>query len=161
MLKKNKIIKIISGGQTGADRGGLDAAIRAGLPHGGACPKNRLAEDGQIPPKYNMQEMFSPKYAHRTEQNVIDSDATVVFTYGLPQGGSLLTVNLAEKHNKPCLWLDMYKTENELASELASWLDALTIPEIILNVAGSRESTAPGIQKKTDSVIFRIIQSEA
>lgn len=46
------ITKIISGGQTGADRGGLDVAIRHGIPHGGWCPKGRKAEDGVIPDKY-------------------------------------------------------------------------------------------------------------
>ena len=160
MLKKTEIIKIISGGQTGADRGGLDAAIKADIPHGGACPKKRLAEDGTIPPEYNMHEIYSGKYSHRTEQNVIDSDATAVFTYGLPQGGSMLTVTLAEKHGKPCLWMDLHKgNEEEIAAELASWIDSLDIPGIILNVAGSRESSAPGIQQRVASIVEMLINS--
>lgn len=83
-----KISKIVSGGQTGADRGGLDAAIELGIPHGGWCPKGRKSEDGVIPEKYLLKEMSSADYLKRTEQNVVDSDATVIFTYGQPTGGS-------------------------------------------------------------------------
>jgi hypothetical protein len=39
------IEKVVSGGQTGADRAALDLAIERGIPHGGWCPKGRLAED--------------------------------------------------------------------------------------------------------------------
>ena len=74
------IIKIVSGGQTGADRGGLDASIHCELPHGGWCPKGRKAEDGRIPDKYQLVEMSTSDYLSRTEANVVDSDATVVFT---------------------------------------------------------------------------------
>lgn len=73
------ITKIISGGQTGADRGGLDAAIHCGIPHGGWCPKGRIAEDGVIPADYYLNEMASPEYLPRTKANVVDSDATVIF----------------------------------------------------------------------------------
>ena len=41
--------KIVSGGQTGADRGALDAALAASFPCGGWCPLGRKAEDGVIP----------------------------------------------------------------------------------------------------------------
>ena len=82
------ITKIVSGGQSGADQGGLDAAIELGIPHGGWCPKGRKSEDGAIPDKYNLVETKSGDYRVRTEQNVVDSDATVVFTYGPASGGS-------------------------------------------------------------------------
>lgn len=51
------IIKIVSGGQTGADRGGLDTAIHCDLSHGGWCPKGRIAEDGVVPVEYSLHEM--------------------------------------------------------------------------------------------------------
>jgi len=82
------ITKLISGGQTGADRGGLDAAIHCDLPHGGWCPKGRKAEDGVIPAEYHLTEMLTDKYLPRTQANVIDSDATVIFTYGPLSGDS-------------------------------------------------------------------------
>jgi hypothetical protein len=62
--------RVISGGQTGADRSGLDAAIDLGLPHGGFCPKGRLAEDGVIPPRYQLEETASAEYDERTRKNV-------------------------------------------------------------------------------------------
>ena len=60
--------KIVSGGQTGVDRAGLEAAIALGLPYGGWVPKGRLAEDGVVPLKYvGMQEHTSSNYAVRTK----------------------------------------------------------------------------------------------
>jgi predicted Rossmann-fold nucleotide-binding protein len=75
-------ITIISGGQTGADRAALDFAIEHGIPHGGWCPRGRIAEDGPIPLCYSLRETPSRRYAQRTEWNVRDSHATVVFTIG-------------------------------------------------------------------------------
>ena len=49
-------VKIVSGGQTGADRAALDFAIGHGIPHGGWCPKGRKAEDGPIDPRYELTE---------------------------------------------------------------------------------------------------------
>lgn len=49
---------IVSGGQTGADQAGLDAAINLGIPYGGWIPKGRLTEDGPLPEKYQLQEML-------------------------------------------------------------------------------------------------------
>ena len=67
--------KIVSGGQTGVDRAGLEAAIALGLPYGGWVPKGHLAEDGMVPMKYaGMQEHTSSNYAVRTKANVRDSD---------------------------------------------------------------------------------------
>src|SRR5450759_3433046 len=97
------IIKIVSGGQTGADRGGLDAAIHCNITHGGWCPQGRRAVDGVIPGKYLLQETASSDYLHRNEANVTDSDATLIFSYGTLEGGSLKTWDFAKKHHKPVL----------------------------------------------------------
>ncbi len=82
------IEKIISGGQTGADRAALDVAIKLDLPHGGWIPKGRKAEDGPLTDKYQLQEMSTASYSKRTEQNVIDSDGTLIICRGKPTGGS-------------------------------------------------------------------------
>ncbi|TKB26075.1 hypothetical protein FCL47_10010 [Desulfopila sp. IMCC35006] len=75
--------KIISGGQTGADIAGLDAAIRHGVPHGGSIPKGRLTEDGALPERYDLQEMDTKSYPKRTEKNVVDSDKPMIhWTWG-------------------------------------------------------------------------------
>ena len=52
-------MKIISGGQTGVDRGALDAALDAGVDCGGTCPSGRKAEDGIIPDTYPLIELDS------------------------------------------------------------------------------------------------------
>ena len=70
--------KIISGGQTGADRAALDVALKFNIPYGGWVPKGRIAEDGPLPRKYQLQEMPTPSYPARTEQNVIDSDGRLL-----------------------------------------------------------------------------------
>ena len=77
------IKKVISGGQTGVDRAGLDAAIIAGIPISGYCPRGRLAEDGIIPEKYPLIELESIEPYYRTEQNVIHSDGTLILNKGI------------------------------------------------------------------------------
>jgi hypothetical protein len=137
--------KIISGGQTGADRGGLDAAIELGVPHGGCCPKGRRAEDGRIPGRYKLEEAPSPAYRVRTERNVLAADGTLVFTFGEPGGGSALTIELARRHAKPVLHLDLKRlSPAEAATQVRRWVEAEGVA--ILNVAGSREGKASGIR---------------
>ena len=88
------IVQIISGGQTGADRAGLDWAIDHGIDHGGWCPQGRLATDGRIDGRYNLMETQSSGYRQRTRRNIESSDATLIFTLGPLVGGSLLTYTL-------------------------------------------------------------------
>ncbi len=92
--------KIISGGQTGADRAALDVAIKLEIPHGGWIPKGRIAEDGPLPEKYQLKEMSSPNYKIRTEQNVIDSDGPLIISHDDLTGGSAVTQKFAKKHKK-------------------------------------------------------------
>jgi len=116
------ITKLISGGQTGADRGGLDAAIHCEWPHGGWCPKGRKAEDGIIPADYQLNEMASSEYLLRTQANVIDSDATIIFTYGPPTGGSLKTSTYAHHLEKPYHEVDLPRTTPKTVIEIMRWL---------------------------------------
>jgi hypothetical protein len=82
------IKKIISGGQTGADRAALDVAIKLSIPHGGWIPTSRKAEDGILPEIYGLKEMPTASYPARTEQNVIDSDGTLIIARGKLTGGT-------------------------------------------------------------------------
>lgn len=132
--------RIISGGQTGVDRGALDAAIALEIPHGGWCPQGRRAEDGRIPLLYRLSESDSPEYAARTERNVLDGDATLILCRGRPSGGTELTLRLAERHHRPHLVVDL---GNPAPTKVRRWLSQ-TKPGT-LNVAGPRESQAPGI----------------
>ena len=94
------IEKIISGGQTGADQAGLDAAIELGIPHGGWIPKGRKTEEGPLPAKYKLKEMKTTSYPKRTEKNILDSGGTVIFTFGKLTGGSELTRKFCRKGNR-------------------------------------------------------------
>lgn len=144
--------KIISGGQTGADVAGLDAAIKHGIPHGGAVPQGRRTEDGALHEKYTMQEMSSRSYPGRTEKNVADSDGTVILTHGKLTGGSLLTQVKAIQHGKPVMHLDMTQLTVDAAAALV--LNFLLANRIeVLNVAGTRGSEDPEIYGKTFQVI--------
>ena len=104
------ITTILSGGQTGADRGGVEAAIHCDLPHGGCCPRGRKAGDGSIPMDYHLTEILTPAYLPRTQANVIDSDATIILTYGPLSGGSLKTVTYAHHLEKPYHDVDRLRT---------------------------------------------------
>ena len=146
------VIKLVSGGQTGADRAALDWAISQGITHGGWCPKGRRAEGGRIPDRYRLRETASPAYAARTEQNVQDSDGTVIFSVS-PRltGGTLLTYELAQQHRKPLLHLHRETTLPE--RRLLAFLRQHSIR--VLNVAGPRASQAPTVASFVASTLDR------
>ena len=141
--------KIISGGQTGVDRAALDVAINLSIPHGGWIPKGRRTEAGALPEIYKLKEMPSSSYLERTEQNVIDSDGTLIISRGKPVGGSSLTVNFAKQHQKDYLHIDLNIVRGFSAAILVkSWMVLNDIK--VLNVAGPRASEDPYIYE--DSV---------
>jgi hypothetical protein len=141
---KSKILieKIVSGGQTGADRAALDWAIESGIPHGGWCPKGRLAEDGPISTRHNLTESTSSNYIQRTEWNVRDSDGTIVFSIEpMLKGGSKKTIEFAKKHKRPVIHIS--RKTGQPTEKLLEFIRTNRIR--ILNVAGPRESKEPEI----------------
>ena len=156
---KEELIKLISGGQTGADRAALDVAISLGLDYGGVLPKGRLTEEGPLDPKYDrMTEMKSGGYAARTEKNVKDSDGTIIFTMGKLTLGSALTVRKCKKHGKPYLHVDLEQWPKEKTIQVVQkWIDR-NKPRVI-NIAGSRESKAPRIYEDVFQVLSNSLQS--
>lgn len=153
MNKKIPVTKIISGGQTGVDRAGLNAAISLGLQHGGWCPKGRKAEDGEVPRMYHLVETASSGYPERTKLNVKESDATVIFTqHPAVNAGGRMTVHklsrgskLTEEHcvalGKP--YLVVLPDNDKRRQALAIW-DFIKKHKVnVLNVAGPRASSWP------------------
>ncbi len=137
-------IKIVSGGQTGADRAALDFAIAHGLPHGGWCPKGRKCEEGTIAACYQLQESPSSNYVQRTEWNVRDSDGTVIFSIApVLTGGSKKTLDLARKHHKPVIHISREEGPVSPAQALKRFIAEHRIK--VLNVAGPRASKEPEV----------------
>jgi hypothetical protein len=150
-------LKIISGGQTGADRAALDAAMALGIPCGGWCPAGRRAEDGAIDLKYPLVELPNAGYRQRTRQNVIDSDGTVAMAFGALTGGSKLTVDFCARLGRPCLVIDAeLTTAGEAAVLVAVFLLRHRIHS--LNVAGPRASGQPGIYSFVYDVIAQLVR---
>lgn len=145
------LIKIVSGGQTGADRAALDWAIAHDVEHGGWCPQGRRAEDGVIDPRYQLDETPTEAYPVRTKWNVRDSDGTVIFTLA-PEliGGSKLTAKFAREFGKPWVHLSKMWTPDP-ALALRRFIDEHFIRE--LNVAGPRTSTEAGIDEFVAEVL--------
>lgn len=138
------ISKIVSGGQTGADRAALDWAIAHGIPHGGWCPPGREAEDGAIDARYQLTEALAGGYRHRTRLNVEDSDGTLILNLGELEGGTLETRCFAEQLKKPFHVVQLDSGVSQGLTFIAlEWLRAHRIR--VLNVAGPRESKRPGI----------------
>src|SRR5438067_13519020 len=152
-----RLAKIISGGQTGIDRGTLDAAIACGFPCGGWCPPERLAEDGQIPKHYPVIEIKEGRYSQRTLRNVVESDGTAILYFSQIEGGTEETLLFCIKKHKPYKLVDA----EEVSAERAAFLLASFIQHYgigVLNVAGPRQSQAPQGYAYAYAVINLLLQ---
>jgi hypothetical protein len=151
------IVKIVSGGQTGADRAALDWAIAHGMPHGGWCPAGRRAEDGPLPSCYALTETTSRHYRERTRLNVRDSDATLIVNRGALDGGSLATKRIAQALGKPLIIVQADDgITGAIVAAVRQWLDQAPIGT--LNVAGPRESRRPGIGALTWELLEHVLR---
>lgn len=148
--------RIISGGQTGADQAALDVAIKLGISHGGWIPKGRLTENGRLDDAYRLKEMDTASYNKRTEQNVIDSDGTLIMSHGTLTGGSEYTRDMAMGHGRPWLHIDLNGTGSlQAAEQIKYWLAEHEIE--VLNIAGPRASKDPAIYRSTTDVLERVL----
>ena len=156
-------LKIVSGGQTGVDRGALQAALDLGLAWGGWAPKGWRAENGTIPPLYRekMQEHASANYLGRTRRNVVDSHATLIIANAYPlSGGTLKTRYFCQELMRSHFVVSL--GEAEAVEKVRRWLGQFFAIEhpvpFVLNVAGPRESKAGGIQKRTRRFLAEVLQ---
>lgn len=136
--------KIISGGQTGADIAGLQAAKKLGLSTGGTMPKGFRTEEGNKPnykQLYNVVENEYFSYVYRTEENVLNSDGTLIFGT-VNSAGTKLTVRLCNVHNKP-FYIVTYPEKSLHKLNVYDWVEHSKIKT--LNIAGNRENSNPGI----------------
>lgn len=160
---KELILKVISGGQTGADTGGLKAAVKAEIKTGGAAPKGYKTEDGSNPELgtvYRLYESNSDQYPIRTKEIVVNSDGTLIFSKGNTPG-SALTKKTCEKAGKPFLWLNPFASGNEKPiSDFIRMVKAKNGRAIVLNIAGNRESKSPGIEKAVEEALYKVFTSK-
>ena len=153
-MQGGRLVRIISGGQTGVDRAALDVAMARGLPCGGWVPRGRRAEDGRLPWRYPMRECRRNSYGERTRLNVRDAEGTLILTRGQPTGGTALTAALARRLGKPYLLVDLENAPNP--ATINQWIDERGIR--VLNVAGPRESTCPGIYGQAAALLDMLLQ---
>ena len=149
----NPLQKIVSGGQTGVDRAALDAALEAQLACGGWCPREREAEDGAIPARYPLAETPGRDPAQRTAWNVRDSDATLILVRGLLRGGTALTAERAAAEGRPCRIVDLAGQPDP--GDVRAWIRSAGVQ--VLNVAGPRESEAPGIHDEALALLRALL----
>lgn len=164
------IKKIISGAQTGTDLAALEAAISYGMEYGGWCPQGRINENGKIPEKYSglteIPGMFKSEqdnYNARTKYNIRDSDGTLILAPKIPlplhiKDGTLLTIQEVKRQNKPYLILDLSESKEKNAEKIANWTEKNCIN--ILNVAGPRESSSPGIYESSLHFLRDVVMPE-
>ncbi len=148
-----RLVKIVSGGQTGVDRAALQVALELGIPCGGWCPRGRRAEDGVIPDRYPVRETRDSRYSLRTELNVRDSDGTLIVTRGPIRGGTALTLRYARSRQRPCFVANLELGVQPV--EIAAWLNFESIA--VLNVAGPRESQCPGVEAQCRELLLAVI----
>lgn len=147
--------RVISGGQTGVDRAALDAARACTIPSGGWCPAGRWAEDGPIPRRYPLEETATADPACRTRLNVEEADGTLILIDGRWDDGTRLTEDAARDLGRPLLVVDLAALpEAEARARIVGWLADEGIRS--LNVAGPRESTAPGIYRRSRGVLTSV-----
>jgi hypothetical protein len=154
-------IKIISGGQTGVDQAALRAAKRLGIPTGGTMPRGWLTEDGPRPDfaeLYGMVECEAEGYPARTARNVRDSDVTL--WYGpIGSRGYQATLKAARSRQRPFVHIDDEFPEDviaEIRQQVGIW------PSVV-NCAGNRESSNPGVGAKAEAFwleLFAALRAE-
>lgn len=155
--------KVVSGGQTGADIAGLRAASKYGLATGGWMPRGFRAEDGLHPEfaeAYGMQETLTEDYVERTLINARDSDGTLRIASNMKSPGEKCTLKGIKMFGKPYFDVDPTEIHPVHPEEVAEWIRDEGIE--VLNVAGNRESVAPGIERYAEAFltqVFRILDS--
>lgn len=147
-------LRVISGGQSGSDQGGLRAAKAAGIPTGGAMPLGFLTEDGPAPhlkEEFGLVELETTDYPSRTRWNVECADACIWFGNPHSPGGKLTLRSCQESAIRAFVVIS-----KSTPKDVVTWLRDYVFPgsdSVTLMVAGNRESSSLGIGEKTETFL--------
>jgi hypothetical protein len=158
-----KILKVVSGGQTGVDQAALQVAIDLGIDHGGWCPPGRICENGIIPSYFDLSETpvecdpTAPDIprSQRTFWNIRDSDGALIFSDGTKlqsDRGTKLAIETSKKLGKPYFVIDL-NAEIDL-NKVKEWMRKFEIE--ILSVGGPSENTSPGVYQKAYQLLRKL-----
>lgn len=159
----NPLFVVMSGGQSGADRAALDAAIALSIPYQGWVPAGGWAEDMQQAPGLlahypRLTVCSTADLEVRTKLNIENSDTTLVLTDGgdaLNSPGTELTLAHAAKSGKPATLIRV--DEPDARENALAWLAAGHRPRLRLNVAGPRESEHAGLQQRARTFLLDVL----
>lgn len=150
------IERVLSGGQTGADQAGWRAAAKCGIATSGWMTKGFRTEDGCRPDfaaTYGARETESRDYPERTRRNALEGDVTLWFGDPTSRGGKLTLRSCGGPHLIIQPAVPKYAWT---VAKVARWLAEPTPGCKVLNVAGNRESSAPGIGASTESFLVAV-----
>ncbi len=133
--------KLVSSGETEAERAALDFAMDHGFAHGGSCRHGKPSENGALDERYRLAEMPDAKKPHVAERNIADSDATVVITVGLEFSGLTRIGRLAKKHRKPWLHISGFAAGQNAVPMFRQFLEGSRVR--VLNVFAPTSSQEP------------------
>ncbi len=155
------IEKIISGGQTGADLGGLKAAKKAGVKTGGVAPKGFKTENGSNPKLlsiYGLGAAPNEDYKYRTMANVRASHATLIFATNSKSPGTKLTIQTCKDSGKAFLLINPFNEDaTKMVLEFIKNIFRRYERKLIINIAGNRESKSPGIENCVENLLFKVM----
>jgi hypothetical protein len=144
--------KIITGGQTEADRAVLDIAIKLRIPHGGWIPKGRITEAGPLPAHYKLQENETENYSECIKQNVMDSAGTLIISYGSLTGDLDHARKSALRYGRQMLGIDFNQIDDaKAASLLNDWIRLYRID--VLHVIGPSSEVNPFVRNQTENIV--------
>jgi len=139
--------------------GGLAAGLVLGIPTGGWAPHDWRTEKGPAPflAQLGLKEHESRAYPPRTEVNILTSDGTVLFFLD-PSPGTSLTSRLATRYNRPLFRIPLRPLQQDPKDYRLRFLIWLSDYKVeVLNVAGNRESVAPGITHQVQDFLVEAL----